>query len=143
MMRLRAVDRMDWMCTRWTWAPDFPGIAFCGLQRAMGSVIPVAELQARWIAAVFSGARKLPMKSSMEPWMQKHQMMKSQSNKNRITYMDNSMGGMMEEIAAEVRKNQYAPCGPRSLRVPLLPALRTIKTPMRLNHFPVHESHTE
>ena len=36
------------------------GLAFAGMTRVSGPVFPVAELQARWIAAVFSGRVSLP-----------------------------------------------------------------------------------
>ncbi len=43
-----------------TFHPDLPGMAFVGLVHQVGPVFPVAELQARWVAYAWSGARPLP-----------------------------------------------------------------------------------
>ncbi|MEA2661929.1 MAG: hypothetical protein QOH08_1501 [Chloroflexota bacterium] len=45
---------------RLVFPPGIPGLAFVGLTRVSGPVFPVAELQARWVAAVFSGRVTLP-----------------------------------------------------------------------------------
>ena len=44
---------------------DVPGLAFVGLCSVAGPQFPVAELQARWIARVFSGRRSLPTVAQM------------------------------------------------------------------------------
>src|SRR5207237_6380983 len=46
--------------------PGVPGLAFVGMTRVSGPVFPVAELQARWVAAVFSGRVRLP--TEVEMW---------------------------------------------------------------------------
>lgn len=45
---------------RLVFPPGTPGLAFAGLTRVSGPVFPVSEIQARWIAAVFSGRATLP-----------------------------------------------------------------------------------
>ncbi|HEY8731211.1 MAG TPA: NAD(P)-binding domain-containing protein [Candidatus Limnocylindria bacterium] len=45
---------------RLVFPPDVMGLAFVGLTRVSGPVFPVAELQARWVAAVFAGRATLP-----------------------------------------------------------------------------------
>ena len=45
---------------RLVFPPGISGLAFAGMTRVSGPVFPVAELQARWIAAVFSGRVPLP-----------------------------------------------------------------------------------
>jgi len=45
---------------RLVFPPGISGLAFVGMTRVMGPVFPLAELQARWIAAVWSGRAELP-----------------------------------------------------------------------------------
>lgn len=45
---------------RLVFPPGIAGLAFAGMTRVSGPVFPVAELQARWIAAVFNGRASLP-----------------------------------------------------------------------------------
>jgi hypothetical protein len=49
-----------------TFHPALPGLAFLGLFELMGPYYPVLELQARWIAYTFSGARSLPSDDELE-----------------------------------------------------------------------------
>ena len=50
---------------RCTFRPDFPGLAFAGLFQLSGPYFPPIELQARWIAYAWSGARPLPPREIM------------------------------------------------------------------------------
>ena len=45
---------------RLVFPPGVPGLAFVGMTRVSGAVFPLAELQGRWVAAVFSGRAPLP-----------------------------------------------------------------------------------
>ena len=45
---------------RLVFPPGVDGLAFVGMTRVRGPVFPVAELQARWVAAVFAGRAGLP-----------------------------------------------------------------------------------
>jgi dimethylaniline monooxygenase (N-oxide forming) len=45
---------------RLVFPPGVPKLAFVGMTRVSGPVFPVAELQARWVAAVFTGRAALP-----------------------------------------------------------------------------------
>ncbi|MBG8552006.1 flavin-containing monooxygenase [Hymenobacter guriensis] len=49
-----------------TFHPCLPNLAFIGLFPQAGPYFPVVELQARWIAACWSGARALPSREQME-----------------------------------------------------------------------------
>ncbi len=49
---------------------DVPGLAFVGLCSVAGPQFPVAELQARWIARVFSGWSSLPSVAQMHAEIQ-------------------------------------------------------------------------
>jgi dimethylaniline monooxygenase (N-oxide forming) len=46
--------------------PHWPGLAFLGMCIVAGSVIPVIEMQARWVAQVLAGAATLPPPAQME-----------------------------------------------------------------------------
>jgi dimethylaniline monooxygenase (N-oxide forming) len=48
-----------------TFHPDLPGLAFAGLFQLTGPYLPPIELQARWIAYAWSGARQLPSPEDM------------------------------------------------------------------------------
>lgn len=50
---------------RLVFPPDRSGIAFVGMARVSGPVFTLAELQARWVAAVFSGRAALPPAEAM------------------------------------------------------------------------------
>jgi dimethylaniline monooxygenase (N-oxide forming) len=45
---------------RLVFPPDVAGLSFVGMTRVSGPVFPVAELQARWVAAVVAGHAALP-----------------------------------------------------------------------------------
>jgi hypothetical protein len=49
-----------------TFHPDLPGLAFIGQYILVGPYAPCVELQARWIAMVWSGVRELPPRDRME-----------------------------------------------------------------------------
>jgi dimethylaniline monooxygenase (N-oxide forming) len=48
-----------------TFHPDLPGLAFIGQYILIGPYAPCVELQARWIAMVWSGVRELPPRAQM------------------------------------------------------------------------------
>lgn len=45
--------------------PDLPSLAFVGLYNLVGPKLPVIELQARWIAAIWSGRQTMPSFAEM------------------------------------------------------------------------------
>lgn len=45
--------------------PDYPSLAVIGLIEPIEAIAPIAELQSRWVAAVFSGRVQLPSKQMM------------------------------------------------------------------------------
>ena len=49
-----------------TFHPDLPGFAFVGIHPQLGPYFPSVELQARWIAYAWSGARPAPSREEME-----------------------------------------------------------------------------
>jgi dimethylaniline monooxygenase (N-oxide forming) len=50
---------------RLVFPPGVPELAFVGMTRVSGPVFPVAELQARWVAAIFAGRARLPSVDAM------------------------------------------------------------------------------
>ena len=54
-----------------TFHPELPGLAFAGLFQVAGPYFPPIELQARWIAYAWSGARPLPSLEDMRAWVTK------------------------------------------------------------------------
>ncbi len=50
---------------RLVFPPGVPALAFVGMTRVSGPVFPIAELQARWVAAVFAGRAQLPAGDEM------------------------------------------------------------------------------
>ena len=48
-----------------TFHPDLPNLGFIGLYVQVGPYFPVLELQARWIAMVWSGVKPLPSREAM------------------------------------------------------------------------------
>jgi dimethylaniline monooxygenase (N-oxide forming) len=51
---------------KFTFHPDFAGLAFLGLWEQTGPYFPPLELQARWITYVWSGIRSLPPRAQMK-----------------------------------------------------------------------------
>ena len=52
--------------------PEQPGLYFIGLVQPIGATIPLAEILARWLAAVISGAIKLPGHAAMDAEIAQH-----------------------------------------------------------------------
>ncbi len=46
--------------------PDFPGLYFLGLLQPLGAIMPLAEVQSRWIAELITGRCRLPDKNPMQ-----------------------------------------------------------------------------
>jgi dimethylaniline monooxygenase (N-oxide forming) len=55
-----------------TFHPDFPGLAFLGQFLLIGPQFPTVELQARWIAGVWSGVLPAPSPSRMHDGIAEH-----------------------------------------------------------------------
>jgi cation diffusion facilitator CzcD-associated flavoprotein CzcO len=52
--------------------PQLPGLYFLGLLQPVGPTIPLVEVQARWLAALLSGAMQLPAPASMAQEIASH-----------------------------------------------------------------------
>jgi hypothetical protein len=62
---VRDLLRPDLALYQRTWHPDLPGFGVVGQFLAQGPYLPLLELQARWIAAVWSGEVALPGERAM------------------------------------------------------------------------------
>jgi dimethylaniline monooxygenase (N-oxide forming) len=56
---------------KYVWPLEFTNIAFVGLIQPLGSIMPISELQSRWIARIFSNNAKLPTQSEMRKDVEK------------------------------------------------------------------------
>ena len=61
-----AVDAQHIDLYDFTFSPALPGLAFAGLFQVAGPYLPPIEMQGRWIAYAWSGARPLPSRQEME-----------------------------------------------------------------------------
>lgn len=53
-------------------APRLPGLYFAGLVQPIGPTIPLVQLQGRWLAALLSGAMRLPTLDDMDREVARH-----------------------------------------------------------------------
>lgn len=53
-------------------APRLPGLYFAGLVQPIGPTIPLVEIQGRWLAALLSGAMRLPDAAAMDREIARH-----------------------------------------------------------------------
>ena len=49
----------------YTFHPELPGLAFLGMYDQVGPLLPVLELQARWVAYAWAGVRPMPDREEM------------------------------------------------------------------------------
>ncbi len=45
--------------------PDYPGLYFLGLVQPLGAIMPLAELQSKWVAKLIAGSCRLPTREAM------------------------------------------------------------------------------
>jgi thioredoxin reductase len=63
---LLAVDEYHLDLHDHTFHPELPGLAFLGMYDQIGPLLPVLELQARWVAYTFGGVRPAPTQEEMQ-----------------------------------------------------------------------------
>lgn len=78
---------------RLVFPPGVAGLAFVGMTRVAGAVFPVAEMQARWAAAVFAGRAALPppdvMRDEIEGRIARaHAARDDQMRVDQLAYLD-------------------------------------------------------
>lgn len=60
-----------------TFHPDLPGLAFIGLYNLVGPLLPVLELQARWIARCLADRMEMPSSKAMQAGIERSRAMRS------------------------------------------------------------------
>ena len=60
-----SVDEMHIDLHDYTFHPELPGLAFVGMYDQVGPLLPVLELQSRWIAYAWAGVRPMPEREEM------------------------------------------------------------------------------
>ncbi|XP_069088124.1 dimethylaniline monooxygenase [N-oxide-forming] 2-like isoform X3 [Pleurodeles waltl] len=78
-------------------------LAFIGLTRSLGAILPAAEMQARWATRVFKGSVRLPSKSAMENYIRKSMEERAKwfgKDKSQILLSD--FIPYMDELAMEI-----------------------------------------
>jgi len=112
---------------RLVFPPDQERIAFVGLSRVNGPVFPVAEMQARWAAAVFAGQARLPEPAAMRAEIEERVALASRQGTDpmRVELLDylDEIGGRIGVrpslirhpglLIAPVRAADYRAGGPR------------------------------
>ncbi len=51
--------------------PERPGLYFIGLIQPLGAIMPLAELQAAWVAGLLAGELELPSRAAMRRWIER------------------------------------------------------------------------
>jgi dimethylaniline monooxygenase (N-oxide forming) len=72
---------------KFTFHPDWPGLAFVGLYEQTGPFFPPLELQARWITYVWSGIRRAPSQEEMSAGIAEYRSKQRGSQKLSMNLM--------------------------------------------------------
>jgi len=56
------------------WKPGLDSLMFVGLCQPLGAIMPIAEVQAKWIADLATGAYRLPPDDEMERWIARDEL---------------------------------------------------------------------
>ena len=121
--RALAVDDSGLDLYQHTFHPDLPGLAFVGLYKQVGPYLPVVELQARWVAAAWSGARPLPDRPTMLAAIAAHhQARKAQPEVvcHDMAFLFASAAGVAPDIARRpqlARALLFGPLAPAQFRL--------------------------
>ncbi|VDO29844.1 unnamed protein product [Brugia timori] len=81
----------------------YPSLAVIGLIQPIGSILPISEMQSRWVAAVFKGQISLPPHTEMEADIKlkraqnKRRYFKSKKHTLQVDYIK-----YMDEIAEQI-----------------------------------------
>jgi dimethylaniline monooxygenase (N-oxide forming) len=69
---------------RLVFPPGTAGLAFIGVCRAQGPILPIVEMQARWVAQVVAGKLSLPTPAAM--WREIQERVRKQHRRNDIPF---------------------------------------------------------
>lgn len=85
--RTLAVDAEHIELFNFTFHPDLPGLAFLGMHDQSGPYLPPLELQARWIAYVWSGQAPQPSASQIAEGLASYRARRAQPQKQMMHRM--------------------------------------------------------
>ncbi|MFM9849464.1 MAG: flavin-containing monooxygenase [Hyphomicrobiaceae bacterium] len=100
-----------------TFHPELPGLALAGMFQVTGPYFPPIELQARWIAYAWSGARLLPSPTDMQ-----RSMAKTAGQASDKQHMPSLTVDFAREAGVEPDIDQWPELEEALLHGPLLPA---------------------
>jgi dimethylaniline monooxygenase (N-oxide forming) len=90
---------------KFTFHPDWPGLAFVGLYDQTGPFFPPLELQARWITYVWSGIRQAPSREEMDAGIKSN---RSKGKESRKLPMHSMALLFAREVGAEPILTQHS-----------------------------------
>ncbi|QIX60380.1 NAD(P)-binding domain-containing protein [Hymenobacter sp. BT18] len=106
-----------------TFHPCLPNLAFIGMFPQTGPYFPVVELQARWIAACWSGARPLPGREQMEAGLAEFRSFKQSRYETTLHEMatqlaaDAGVAPSLERYPELARELLFGPLTPAQFRL--------------------------
>jgi len=87
--------------------PQLPGLYFVGLLQPVGAVMPLAEAQSRWIAALLQGKELLPSSGQMARVMQKeHERYERRFYRSPRHTMQVDFDGYLHDLSRARRKSR-------------------------------------
>lgn len=88
---------------KFVFPPKVPNVAFVGLVQPLGAIMPISEIQCRWISRVFSGKQSLPSVEQMEQDIaEKRQAMQKRYKKSQRHTIQVDYVPYMDEISEQV-----------------------------------------
>jgi dimethylaniline monooxygenase (N-oxide forming) len=89
--------------------PQLPGLFFLGLVQPVGPTIPLAEVQSRWLAALLSGAMRLPAAPAMSREIDQHAQGVRQRYVGTARYaLEVDARGYAKQLAADMQRGEAA-----------------------------------
>jgi cation diffusion facilitator CzcD-associated flavoprotein CzcO len=116
-----------------TFHPELPGLAFAGLFDQTGPLLPVLELQARWIAGVVAGRLAPPAQDAMQASLARHRATRTQPQgvlMHDMAMRFATLAGVLPSLASWPRLERALLFGP------LTPAMFRLQGPDALDDAP-------
>jgi dimethylaniline monooxygenase (N-oxide forming) len=117
--RTLCVDAQHIDLYKFTFHPDLAGLAFLGLYDLIGPYFPVVELQARWIAYVWSGIRPVPSREEMDAGLTAYQGRRGTPQQ----FIMHALALQFARSGRRARTTQVAGIGPHTALRPAEPYL--------------------
>ena len=89
--------------------PQLPGLFFLGLVQPVGPTIPLVEVQSRWLAALLSGAMRLPAAPAMAREIDQHAQGVRQRYVGTARYaLEVDARSYAKQLAADMQRGEAA-----------------------------------